>query len=79
MPPRMPNTLLHEEGRLHQTAIDEMGERIEMADVVALDLEARAVVGASREDLLDVGEGVLEDAFLRAFEIRPFPVVLECS
>ena len=41
---------LHEEGRLHEALIDEMGERVEVADVVALDLEARAVIGAGGED-----------------------------
>ena len=33
---------LHEERRLHQPAIEEMGQVVEMADVVALELEARA-------------------------------------
>ena len=47
---------LHEERRLDQAAIGEMGERVEMADVVALDLEARAVLGAGRQDVFDVAE-----------------------
>ena len=34
---------LHEEGRLDEPAVDEMGEIVEVADVVALVLEARAV------------------------------------
>ena len=68
---------LHEEGWLHQTAIDEMGQRVEMADVVALDLEAGAVLGAGGQDVFDVLEGVLEDAVLRACEIGLLPVVLE--
>ncbi len=65
---------LHEEGRLDEAAVDEMGERVEVADVVALDLEARAVVGAGGQDFLDIGEGVLEDAILRAFEIGALPI-----
>ncbi len=39
---------LHEERRLDQAAIDEIGAGVEMADVVALDLETRAVVGAGQ-------------------------------
>jgi hypothetical protein len=33
---------LHEQRRLHNPALEEMGERVEMADVVALEFEARA-------------------------------------
>src|SRR5271166_2637874 len=36
---------LNKERRFDQTAVDKMGERVEMADIVALDLEPRAVVG----------------------------------
>src|SRR5262245_56479770 len=68
---------LHEEGRLDDAAIGKMRERIEMADVIALDLETRAVLGASRENVLDILEGVLEDALARAFEIGPLPVMFE--
>ena len=50
-----------------------------MPDVVALDLEARAVLGAGRQDVFDVREGVLEDAVARAFQIRLFPGVLELA
>jgi hypothetical protein len=53
---------LDEERRLDEAAVGEVRERVEMADVVALDLEARAVLGAGRQDVLDVLEGVLEDA-----------------
>ena len=35
---------LHEERRLYQPAVDEMGEIIEVAYIVALELEARTVV-----------------------------------
>ena len=68
---------LDEERRLDQPAVGEMGERVEMADVVALELEARAVVGAGRQDVLDVLEGVVEDAVARGLEMRPLPVELE--
>ena len=43
---------LHEQRRLHQLAVEEMRERVEMADVVAFELEARAV--ALAEVLEDV-------------------------
>jgi hypothetical protein len=43
MPPRMPNTDWTKKGGLTRPRVDEMGERVEMADVVALELEARAV------------------------------------
>src|SRR6516164_842120 len=68
---------LHEERRLDEAAIREMGERVEMADVVALAFEARAVIGACCQDLLDIGEGVLGEAGARSFEIRALPIVLE--
>src|SRR5260370_36729847 len=68
---------LNEERRLDQSAIDKMRKRIDMPDIVALDLEPRAVVGASREDPLDISERVLEDAVARSFQIRPLPVVFE--
>ena len=54
MPPRMPNTDWTKKRRLDQPAIDEMRQRVEMADVVALDLEARAVLGAGGQDVFDV-------------------------
>ena len=77
MPPRMPNTDWTKNGGLTRPRSTKCAQRVEMADVVALDLEARAVAGAGRQDVLDVGEGVLEDAVARAFEIGPLPVVLE--
>ena len=68
---------LHEERRLHDAAVDEMGERVEMADVVALDLEAGAVLGAGGGDVLDVLEGVLEDGVDGLLEIGTLPLVFE--
>ena len=64
---------LHEERRLHETPVDEVGKRVEMPDVVALNLEPRAVIGASRENRLDIGEGVLEDMIARPFEVGLLP------
>src|SRR5262249_57867520 len=54
-----------------------MRQRVEVADVVALDLKLGAVLGAGGEDVFDVREGVPEDALARAFEIWPLPFVLE--
>jgi hypothetical protein len=53
---------LHEERRLDQPAVDEMRQVVEVADVVAFELEARAVALAQvAQDVLDVLEGVAED------------------
>ena len=68
---------LHEQRRLHQPALQEMGEIIEVTDVVALELEARVVVLAGLQDELDILERVAEDEIARALEIGLFPVVLE--
>src|SRR4029079_6511514 len=68
---------LDEERRLDDAAVGEVAQRVEMADIVALDLEAGAIVGAGGEDVLDVGEGVLEHASARALLIRPLPVMFE--
>ena len=46
MPPENAEHRLHEQRRLHHTAVDEMPQRIEMADVIALDLEAGVVFRA---------------------------------
>jgi hypothetical protein len=58
---------LDEEGWLDQPSLDEMCAGIEMADVITLDLEARAIIGTARQDRLNVFEGVAEDAPARTF------------
>src|SRR5436190_19487792 len=68
---------LDEERRLHQAAIGEMTQRVQVPDVVALDLEARAVRATGVEDVLDVLERVLEDAIVRSREVGALPVELE--
>jgi hypothetical protein len=60
---------LHEEGRLHQPAVGEVGEIVEMGDVVAFELKARAVVVAGRQNVLDVLERVAEDEVARRFQM----------
>ena len=70
---------LHEDRRLDQAAVEEMPQRVKMADVIAFDLEAGVVLGAGGENELDVGERVLEEALAGPFEIRFFPVVFELA
>ena len=79
MPPRYAEDALDEKGRLDHAAVGEMRERIEMADIVAFDLESRAVLGAGREDVFDILEGVPENAFARGFQIALLPLMLERS
>ena len=55
---------LDEQRRLHDAAIEEVRRRVQVPDVVALDLEARAVVRARGQDVLDVLERVPEDALV---------------
>ena len=52
---------LHEERRLDQAAVEEVSEIVEMADVVAFELEARAVALAQvLKNALDILECVAE-------------------
>src|SRR3954451_23835833 len=64
---------LDEERRLHETSIEEVRRGVEMADVVALELESRAVAAAGAENLRDVCEGVLEESCFRASQVVWFP------
>src|ERR1700682_3511024 len=68
---------LDEKRRLDHPAVEEMLRRIEVADVVALDLEARGVARAGGKDVLDVRERVADAAVCRTLEIGPLPIVLE--
>src|SRR5439155_1209196 len=45
---------LDEKRRLQQLAVEEMRRGVQVADVVALDLEARVVVAAALEDIGDI-------------------------
>jgi hypothetical protein len=47
-----------------------------VADVIALDLEARVVFAARLEDVGNVAERVPENAIVAVGELRPLPVVL---
>src|SRR5258708_7662900 len=68
---------LDEKRRLHQAPLEKMRRGIEMADVVALDLEARFILRAGLQDEGNVLEAVLENSVIRTREIRPLPGVLE--
>ena len=68
---------LDEQRRLDQAAVKEMREVVEMAGVVALELEARSVSRAGLQDEFDVLEGVAEDEVARVLQRLRFPVVLE--
>jgi hypothetical protein len=73
-----PEDGLDEEGRLHHPAIDEMGKIVEMAHIVALELEAgAAALSEFLEQPLHVLEGVSEDEVARVLEVRPLPRMLE--
>src|SRR2546430_13062225 len=67
---------LDEERRLDELAVEKMRRCIQVADVVALDLEARVVAAAGLKDVGDVLEAVLEDAVVASREVRLLPVVL---
>ena len=67
---------LDEQRRREQAAIQEMRGRVEMADIVALELEPRAVAAAQPQDVGDVLQGVLEEAGFAAGQILRLPVPL---
>ena len=68
---------LRKKRRCDEPAVQQVGERVEMADVVALELEPGAVLSEAREDLLDVGKRVAKDEAAAGFEVGTFPVVCE--
>src|SRR5215510_4003126 len=51
---------LHEERRLDEPAVDKMRKVVQVRNVVALVLEARAVIAARSQDVFDIGKRVLE-------------------
>jgi len=57
---------LHEERRLDQLAVEEMRQRIEMADIVALELEFGAAAFAKAfKNLFDILEGIAKNEIPR--------------
>src|SRR5437016_7590346 len=72
-----PEYALDKKRRLDDTALEKIRRGVQVADVVALDLEARAVVGAGGQNVLDVLERVPEDALVGRRQVALFPVELE--
>ena len=67
---------LDEKRRLQQAAVEEMGEGVEMADVVAFAFETGAAALAQLADeALDLREGVGDDQVLGALDIGLLPIV----
>src|SRR6185437_7098873 len=65
-----------EERRLDQLAVEEMRQRVEMADIVAFELELRAAALAKRlKDLLDILEGIPKNEISGIIQMLGFPVV----
>ena len=66
---------LHEQRRLDQPAVEEMREVVEVADIVAFELEPRAAALAQiLQDPLDIVEGIAEDEIARHFEMLRLPL-----
>ena len=72
-----PEDALHEQRRLHHAAVEEVRQRVQVPDVVALELESRALRRELVDDRLDVEERVLEDEVARHLQVRVLPLVLE--
>src|SRR5829696_3528344 len=68
---------LDEDRWLHEAAIEEVRQVIEVPYVVALELEAGTVRAHRLQQALDVGEGITEDMSARHLEISRLPVKLE--
>ena len=77
MPPSRPKTDWTNSGPLARPAAVEVREVVQVRDVVALELEAGAVLVADAQDGLDVLEGVLEDEVAALLEPFALPVVAE--
>jgi len=66
---------LDEERRLDEPLVDKVREVVEMAEVVAFELEARAMIAEFEHDALDVAEGVPEDHVLHPLHIILLPAI----
>ena len=69
---------LHEQRRLDQPAVEEMGEVVEVPDVVAFELEAGAVgLAELAQYVFDVLERIPEDEVPAVLQVPALPFVLE--
>ena len=66
---------LNEKRRLDDPAINEVGEIVKVAHVVALKLEASSAFTKIAEDEFNVREGVPEDEVFHAFDLLLLPRV----
>jgi hypothetical protein len=73
----MPEDRLHEQRRLDDSLVQEVGQVVEVADVVALELEPRARGAEGANDRLDVLVRVPEDEVSGHLQILGLPGVLE--
>src|SRR5690606_34487977 len=68
---------LNERRALYQAAIHEMGQIVQMDDVIALELEAGAIVVALPENGLDILVGILENEIAAVLQMLPLPFVIK--
>jgi hypothetical protein len=68
---------LHQERRLDQLAFGEMSEVVQVANVVAFELEARAIFRQCSQCKFDIFEGVAKNEIAGALQLLPLPIVLE--
>src|ERR1700737_5551564 len=69
---------LHEERRLDQTAVEEMREIIQMADIITFELEpGAAALPQLFQDPFNVGESITENEIARHLEMPRFPGIFE--
>ena len=54
-----------------------MRRRVQMTDVIALDLKARSGLAARLQDVRDIAEGIAKHQIIGVLEIGPLPVVAE--
>jgi hypothetical protein len=71
-----PEHRLDQQRRPDAATFGDLRRRKQVADVIALDLEARVVFAARLEDVGNVAERVPENAIVAVGELRPLPVVL---
>ena len=64
---------LHKEWRLHHPAIDEIGQIVEMPDVIAFEFKACFRLRARPQGELDVLEGVSKDQVPGALQVLRLP------
>src|SRR6476661_4264866 len=64
---------LDEQRRLDQAAVEEMAQIVEMGDVIAFELEARAVARERRQDVFDIPEGIAEHQVAGVLQMLALP------